>query len=112
MTRREAYGTGYFRRSPDPSSNRLKARKEWKWFHSDEGAGWNDLLIECRGLRIKTTVNGIPIADYDGTGVLDDENYKCRNVGTSGHYRAAVARQRRLHSVKDIYVKPARGKLP
>jgi len=87
--------------------------KEWKWFHSDEGAGWNDLLVECRGLRIKTTVNGIPIADYDGTGVLDDENHKRRNVGTSGHIALQLHVNDDLYiQFKDIYVKPARGKLP
>ena len=79
-----------------------------KWKHSDEGDGWNDLLIECRGTRIKTSVNGVLVADYDGAGVLDDAAHKRRNVGIAGN----IALQ--LHTgddvyiqYNDIYVKPA-----
>ena len=72
--------------------------KQWKWRHADEGDGWNDLLIECRGTRIKTTVNGIPVADYDGAGVLDDESHKLHNVGLHGN----IALQ--LHTGDDLYI--------
>jgi hypothetical protein len=72
--------------------------KNWRWKHSDEGDGWNDLLIECRGTKIKTTVNGNLVADYDGRGVLDDDLHKRRNVGTRGN----IALQ--LHTGDDLYI--------
>ena len=72
--------------------------KNWKWKHSDEGDGWNDLLIECRGARIRSTVNGILVADYDGAGFLDDEIHKRRNVGLTGHIGL------QLHIGDDVYI--------
>jgi hypothetical protein len=82
--------------------------KNWKWVHSDEGDGWNDLSIECRGARIKTTVNGIPTADYDGSGVLDDDIHKRYNVGTHGYIALQLHNGDDLYiQYKDIYIKPA-----
>ena len=82
--------------------------KSWKWEHSDEGDGWNDLLIECRGTRIKTSLNGILVADYDGAGVLDDDTHKRRNVGMSGNIALQLHTGDDLYiQFKDIYVKPA-----
>ena len=82
--------------------------KGWKWKHSDEGDGWNDLLIECRGTRIKTSVNGILVADYDGAGVLNDDLHKRRNVGMRGHIALQLHNGDDLYiQYKDIYVKPA-----
>lgn len=83
---------------PDSKIDESQGAKNWKWKHADEGDGWNDLVIECRGTRIKTTVNGIVIADYDGAGVLDDDVHKLHNVGTRGH----IALQ--LHTGSDIYI--------
>jgi hypothetical protein len=57
----------------------------WKWFHADQGDGWNDVHIICKGTRIKTIINGTTICDYDGTGILDDENHQRHNVGMKGH---------------------------
>ncbi|MGB9689528.1 3-keto-disaccharide hydrolase [Thermogutta sp.] len=60
----------------------------WKWYHADlpeSRDAWNDVRIVCQGLRIKTWVNGVPIADYNGAGRLDDEFHKKRNVGLCGH---------------------------
>jgi hypothetical protein len=53
--------------------------------YSDEGDGWNDLTIICRGMKIKTVVNGITRADWDATGVLDSPTHARHNVGTTGH---------------------------
>jgi hypothetical protein len=61
----------------DPS----QAPKQWKFKEDD----WNDLTIICRGLRIKTILNGLVMSDYDGAGVLDNEAHKTRNVGVRGH---------------------------
>ncbi len=68
------------------------------WKQSDEGDGWNDLLIECRGTRIRTTVNGALVADYDGAGQLDDDLHKRRNVGMRGN----IALQ--LHTGDDLFM--------
>jgi hypothetical protein len=81
--------------------------KEWKWKHSDDGDGWNDVLIVCRGTKITTTVNGIRIADYDGDGVLNDELHKRRNAGMHGYIGLQLHVKDDLYlQFKDIYVKP------
>jgi hypothetical protein len=81
------------------------------WKYSDEGDGWNDLLIECRGLRIKSTVNGTPVADYDGAGVLDDDVHKRHGVGIAGSVGIQLHIGDDLYiQYKDIYIKPAAGR--
>jgi hypothetical protein len=78
------------------------------WKHSDDGDGWNDILIECRGTKIRTTVNGNPVADYDGAGVLDDDLHKRRNVGLRGFVALQLHTGDDLYAqFKDIYIKPA-----
>jgi hypothetical protein len=59
--------------------------QKFAWKYSDEDDGWNELLIECRRTNIKTTVNGIRIADYYGRGVLDDDTHKIRNTRIHGN---------------------------
>jgi hypothetical protein len=54
---------------------------KWKW----DATGWNRVRLVCRGLKVRTEVNGVPVADYDGSGVLDDEAHRRHNVGMTGH---------------------------
>lgn len=61
------------------------APKGWKWFHADSKDAWNDISIVCRGTKIKSIVNGVTIADYDGAGRLDDKAHRSHNVGMMGH---------------------------
>ncbi len=61
------------------------APKGWTWVHADDQGAWNDVRILCQGTRIKTTVNGVTVTDYDGKGHLDDENHRRHNVGLKGH---------------------------
>ncbi len=61
------------------------APKGWKWRDSNNGDVWNDVRVVCRGTSIKTTVNGVVVADYDGSGRLDDQTHRDRNVGMKGH---------------------------
>lgn len=61
------------------------APKGWKWFHADDKNGWNDVDIVCKGAKIKSVVNGVTIADYDGAGRLDDAAHRKHNVGMKGH---------------------------
>lgn len=54
-------------------------------FHYAEDAGlWNRLRIVARGTTISTELNGIPIAYYDGAGLLDNESHRQLNVGLRG----------------------------
>jgi xylan 1,4-beta-xylosidase len=64
---------------------RAQGPKEWSWHTSDEGEGWNEVRIDARGTRIRTVVNGVVIADFDGTGVLDDAAHRRHRVGLMGH---------------------------
>ncbi len=58
---------------------------EWRFFFADEGAGWNDLKILCRGTRITSILNGIVMRDFEGAGILDSEAHQARKVGLTGH---------------------------
>lgn len=61
------------------------APEGWNWEHADGKDVWNDVRVVCRGMQIQTFMNGVPIADYDGTGRLDDAAHRARNVGLRGH---------------------------
>ncbi|HOY58767.1 MAG TPA: DUF1080 domain-containing protein [Verrucomicrobiota bacterium] len=58
----------------------------FRFTYADEGDGWNDLTVICRGTRVKTIVNGIVRTDWDGAGVLDNAAHRTRNVGRRGHF--------------------------
>ena len=58
--------------------------KGFKFFYADQGSGWNDMEIAAKGMKIKSMLNGVTVVDYDGSGVLDDELHKKRNVGAKG----------------------------
>ncbi len=83
---------------PDWRIEPQQGPKEWKWKYSDEGDGWNELTVTCRGTHITTRLNGIIMADFDGAGVLDDAAHRVANVGMRGH----VALQ--LHTRDDVYI--------
>jgi hypothetical protein len=75
-------------------------------FYPDEGPGWNDLTIICRGTRIKTMINNIVISDYDGSGVLDDQAHKKYNVGLKGHIALQIHRNDQVRiRFKDIEIR-------
>lgn len=46
------------------------APKKIIYYWEDEGAGWNDLRIICKGMQITTFVNNVKVSDYDGMGVF------------------------------------------
>lgn len=90
---------------PDWKIEASYAPKGWKW-HQDE---WNTLRILCRGKRIQTWLNGVPAADLDGKGLLDDEVHRLRNVGLSGHVALQLHGQDELYiQYKEIRIKPLR----
>lgn len=70
----------------------------WVWKFSDQGDGWNDLLIVCRGTDITTTLNGVAAANLKGDGILNDASHRRHGVGQTGH----VALQ--LHTGDELYI--------
>ncbi|MBN1996259.1 DUF1080 domain-containing protein [candidate division KSB1 bacterium] len=72
------------------------AANKWTFKYADEG--WNELTIICRGTCVKTVLNGDIIADYDGSGVLDNEAHRIHNIATSGF----IALQ--LHSGDELFI--------
>ena len=61
------------------------APKKWVHYFEDEGPGWNDLTIICKGNHVKTIVNNVVVSDYDGAGVLDDAVHKKLGISNKGH---------------------------
>jgi hypothetical protein len=77
--------------------------KEWKW----EKDGWNEVYIKCLGTTIVTRVNGLPIADYDGAGGLDDAAHRQHKVGLTGFIALQLHKGDRLRiAFKDIEIRP------
>lgn len=67
---------------------------------------WNDLIILCNGTNIQTFLNNIPVADFDGDGILNSENHLRRDVGMKGY----IALQLHIYCqlkmrFKDIYIR-------
>jgi hypothetical protein len=85
------------------------APEGWKWQNADDGDAWNEVYIVCKGTRIKTIVNGVTVADYDGAGRLDDEVHRDRNVGLKGHIGLQIHPGKELLiRFKDIEVRELR----
>ena len=75
-------------------------------YWADEEPGWNDMRIVCEGTRITTWVNGILIADYDGSGVLDDEAHSKYGVGMKGHIAIQLHKNSENHMrFRDIEIR-------
>jgi hypothetical protein len=67
---------------------------------------WNDLVILCNGTNIQTFLNNIPVADFDGEGILNSAIHAERNVGMKGY----IALQLHIYCqlkmrFKDIYIR-------
>ncbi len=75
-------------------------------YYSDEGPGWNDLTIICKGTHVKTIVNNIVISDFDGSGVLDDEAHQKFKVGMFGYILFQIHKNNQTKiSYKDIEIR-------
>jgi hypothetical protein len=85
------------------------APKGWSWVHADdETNAWNEVTIACHGTRIRTIVNGVLVADYDGAGRLDDAAHKRHRVGMKGHIGLQIhPGNELLIRFKDLEVKPS-----
>ncbi len=74
--------------------------------YADDGDGWNDLTIIARGTHVKTVVNGVVCADWDGTDILDNAAHRERNVGRTGHFALQLHAKDQLRiRFKDIFVR-------
>ena len=60
--------------------------KKHKFKYAEDGNGWNDLVLICKGTHIKAIVNGIVRTDWDSAGILDSELHRKHNVDKSGHF--------------------------
>lgn len=54
----------------------------WKFNYFPD---WNDLEIRVKGMTVTTIVNGIPYANWNGEGILNDQLHKSKNVGSTGY---------------------------
>jgi hypothetical protein len=86
----------------DPSM----APSEMVFYYSDEEPGWNEMEIKAVGTKVTAHLNGVKVTDYDGTGVLNDDVHKARNVGLLGHIALQIHTRDLLRiRFKDIYIK-------
>lgn len=60
---------------------------------------WNDLEIQVKGMNVKTIVNGILFANFNGEGILNDALHKSKNVGSTGY----IALQ--AHAAEKVVIK-------
>jgi len=80
------------------------ARHRFKY--SDDGDGWNELVVICRGTKVRTVLNGIVVADWDGAGILDDAVHQRYRVGSRGHFALQIHRGSQVRiRFKDILVR-------
>jgi len=76
------------------------------FYYSDEGSGWNEFEIKAVGTKVTAHLNGVKVTEYDGTGVLDDDVHKARNVGLFGHIALQIHTRDLLRiRFRDIYIK-------
>ena len=74
----------------------------WKFNYFPE---WNDLEIQVKGMNVKTIVNGIAFANFNGEGVLNDALHKTKNVGSTGYIALqAHADEKVVINFKDIKI--------
>ncbi len=79
----------------------------WNWRHADTEDAWNEMRIICRDTHIKTIVNGVTVADYDGSGRLDDTAHRKHDVGLKGHIGLQIHPGKvLLIRFKDIEIRP------
>ena len=80
--------------------------KEYIMKYAENGDEWNELILICKGMRIKTIVNGIVCTDWDATGILDNENHRKHNIVESGHLAFQLHEGDRLKiRYKDVQIR-------
>lgn len=103
---RGAHGWLYPKLEKGQGVSEALAAKGFKFFYADEGDGWNDFEITADGMKLEAVLNGVRVMQYDGTGVLDDEVHKNRNVGIKGVIALQIHRNDQLKMrFKDLRIK-------
>ncbi len=54
--------------------------------YAEDGDGWNELTLYCKGTHVETILNGVVVTDWDGAAVLDNAAHVQHNVGRVGHF--------------------------
>lgn len=94
----------YFPSLPDWNITRNNVTTPAGWSHKNFPE-WNDLEIQVQGMTVKTIVNGIPFANFNGQGILNDALHQSKNVGTTGYLALqAHATEKVLIYFKDIKI--------
>ncbi|HVX66781.1 MAG TPA: DUF1080 domain-containing protein [Bryobacteraceae bacterium] len=92
---------------PDWKIDASHAPARWTWKYAGEGDGWNELRIVCRGTHIATWLNGLPMADFEGRGILDDAAHRLHRTGLNGHIALQLhSGDELLIEYKDIAIRP------
>ena len=74
----------------------------WKFNYFPD---WNDLEIQVKGMNVKTIVNGVAFANFNGEGILNDALHKAKNVGSTGYIALqAHAEEKVVINFKDIKI--------
>jgi len=82
------------------------APKLVRHYFVDEPPYWNELIIACKGNRIKTVFNGLTVTEFDGTGVLDDEFHQKYGIDNKGHIALQLHKNDEVKiAFKDIEIK-------
>jgi len=68
-------------------------------YADDDKDAWNSMELICKGMKIRTFINGREISVFDGTGILDDSLHQQKNVGRKGK----IALQ--LHASDELLIK-------
>lgn len=76
------------------------------FYYEDNPFKWNELVIRCKGMGVKTLVNGNPVTDFNGEGIINDEVHLSWNTGQFG----CIALQLHMNDelkirFKDIYIR-------
>jgi len=65
--------------------NQAMAQPDLVLYYAEDESAWNTMEITAAGPTITVVLNGVLVTSYDGTGVLDDEVHRRRDVGLKGH---------------------------
>lgn len=77
-----------------------------RFVFADQDGGWNEMEIHAVATRVKVTLNGVTVTDYDGSGVLDDEVHRGRDVGLRGRIALQIHRNDEVRiRFKDLEIK-------
>jgi len=89
-----------------PEKSPAAAHQTQLVYADDDPSLWNALELICQGTKVKTLVNGLLVADFNGAGVLDDEAHQIHKVGLKGYLALQLHRNDKiLIRFKDILIK-------